>query len=177
MQLAFVIKNHIPYSFKVVLLHQKYGKIIGIFSKNDQAALLTSGSLIWCSVEKKHNVFMITHVEIESEISMHNLSLVHDIMKLCLHRLPSRVSVPELFDFLLYVRGHIDQFCSKAEKIVMLRLFLMLDLLDQDALLYSVAILDPMGKIECDNIVLEKYVASGWDNFYKMQLDVFGTQL
>ena len=169
MQLAFVIKNHIPYSFKVVLLHQKYGKIIGIFSKNDQAALLTSGSLIWCSVEKKNAAFMITHVEIESEVAIHNLLFVHDIMRLCLHRLPSKICVPEFFDFLLYVRGHLDKFCSKAEKIVMLRLFLMLDLLDQDPHLYQIAILDPMKKIDCEDIVLEKYVISGWDNFYKIK--------
>lgn len=169
MQLAFVIKNHIPYSCKVILLHQKYGKIMGVFSKKDQAALLTTGSLIWCSVQKKNNMYLLIDVEIESQIAMHNVSLMHDFMKLCWYRLPSKVCVPELFDFLLYVRGHMDQFCSKAEKIVILRLFLMLDLLDQDATVYSAAILDPMGLIPYENLLLENYVAAGWDNFYRLQ--------
>ena len=169
MQLAFVIKNHIPYSCKIVLLHQKYGKIVCMFAKNDQAALLTSGSLIWCRVQKTNNLYSLMHIEIESAIDQKHINLMHDIMKLCLYRLPSKICVPELFDFLLYVRFNLDKFCSKAEKIVMLRLFLMLDLLDQDAYVYNIAILDPLGTVPYENLVLTTYVTAGWDNFYRLQ--------
>ncbi len=169
MQLAFVIKSHIPYTFKVILLHQKYGKITCMFSKDHQAMLLTSGSLIWCNVEKIHNSYRLMSIEIESHISNQHLSFVHDVIKLCLFQLPSKISVPEFFDFLLYVWWHMDKFCSKAQKIVLLRLFLMLDLLDKDVQVYKIAILDPMQAVTYEKILLETYVASGWNNFYRLQ--------
>ena len=67
------------------------------------------------------------------------------------------------------MRFNLDKFCSKAEKIVMLRLFLMLDLLDQDAYVYNIAILDPLGTVPYENLVLTTYVTAGWDNFYRLQ--------
>lgn len=167
--LAFVIKNHVPYSCKVVLLHQKYGKIIGIFSKYDQAALLTSGSLIWCSVQKKNNVYALTHVDIETQINVRHVPLMHEIMKLCLHQLPKNIAIPEMFDFLLYLQGHLDQFSDKALKVIMLRLFLMLDLLDAKPDVYQMATLDPMKTDHVDNNLLVAYVSQGWNNFYALQ--------
>ncbi len=169
MQLAFVIKNHIPYSYKATLLHQKYGKIVAIFSKNDQAMLLTSGSLIWCSLQKKNNVYEFLNIEIESQVAVEHVPFVHDIMKLCLYQLPSNICVPEFFDFLLYVHNHMNFFCSNAQKVVMLRLFLMLDLLDQEAQVYQMAILNPMNASNINVVVLAKYVTAGWNNFYRLQ--------
>lgn len=163
MQLAFVIKNHVPYSFKVILLHQKHGKIVCIFDKKDQAALLTSGSLIWCSVKKMKNLYTLDNLEIESQAPLHSLIFMHDLMRLCLQALPSNISVPEFFDFLLYARQNLDTLSQKSKNIVFLRLFLMLDLIDEDHLIYQAAIMDPTGHITHEVSLLEKYVQHCWD--------------
>lgn len=138
-----------------------------MFGKTDQAALLTSGSLVWCNLHKTQNFYTIVNLEIESQIDQKNLVFMHDIMRLFLHALPANIVVSELFDFLLYVWGNIHIFSAQSKKIVLLRLFLMFDLLDDDLILYQVAILNPTGQISVKLAVLEKYVARCWNNFYK----------
>ena len=169
MQLAFVIKNHTPYDFRVVLLHQTYGKIVCRFNKTDQAVLLTSGSLIWCTVQKNHITYKIIHLEIESQVAIQNLKFMHDIMKLCLHGMPTNIAAPEFFDFLLYVQKNVNKFSEKSQKIALLRVFLMLDLLVDDEVVLQVAILDPAGKILQDKITLEKYIKHCWNNFFQIK--------
>lgn len=150
-----------------MLLHEKYGKIFCNFDQKDQAILLTAGSLVWCTVQKTKDVYKIIHLEIESQIATKNLVFMHEIMKLCLHVLPANIAVPEIFDFLLYVRQNLYQLSDKSQKVALLRLFLMLDLLSDDGAIYQIAILDPTGQIPQEVDVLEKYIMDCWNNFFQ----------
>lgn len=166
-QLAFVIKNYIPYSHKVLLLHQKYGKIVCMFSPNHQASLLTTGSLIWCQVQKTHTVYKFLDLEIEYNMPVSQLQFVHDIMRICFHKIPSSIVTPELFDFLLYAYHNFSNLTDKGRIVVMLRLFLMVDLLPENQEVYKAATLDPCGPIQKDIAALEKYLSLSWQNFYQ----------
>ena len=162
---AFVIKNYVPDCYKVLILHQLYGKIFCKFFKKDQATLLTTGSVIWCSIEKTSNLYQFLQLDIESQIMVKDIFLVHSIMKFCLEKVPKEIAVPELFDFLLYVQSHKDQFDEKACCVVILRMFLMFDLIGSDLSMHKAASLDPTGPIDYDIAVLKSYVAYGWHNF------------
>lgn len=165
MQPAFIIKNYLPFSHKVLLLHKLHGKIFCMFGKNDHAALLTTGSLILCAIEKQRNIYHFLDLDIDSNVDVLHVPLMHDIMRICLQQIPGNIAVPELFDFLLYVHHNMERFCDKARQVVMLRLFLMLDLLADDQSMYHAAILDPAGPINHDILELQKYVTICWDNF------------
>lgn len=167
MQPAFIIKNYLPYSHKILLLHQVHGKIFCMFGKNDQAALLTTGSLVWCMVEQTLKLHQFLAIEIESNLSMQHIALMHDIMRICLNRVPNNIAVPEFFDFLLYVYKNMDLLCDKGRQVVLLRLFLMLDLLADDSAMYHAALLDPTDVLSQDGAILSKYVLMCWDNFYQ----------
>lgn len=164
---AFVIKNYIPYNHKLILLHEQYGKIICMFPKNHHAGLLTSGSFISCMVQKNHAIYSFVDLEIISNVQQEYLAFVHDIMRLCLQKVPSEVAVSELFDFLLYVFHNLKNLSEKGRMIVFLRLFLMLDLLPEHQEIYKAAIVDPCGIIIQEQAILEKYVVYSWNNFYQ----------
>ncbi len=167
LQPAFVIKNYIPYSYKVLLLHAEYGKIFCMFGPQDQAMLLSTGSLILCAIQKKHTMYHFVDLHIELNVSMNHLHFVHEIMILCMKSLPSGIVVPELFDFLLYLYRHIDTLSIKGKNIALLRFFLMLDLLDDNISMRHAAILDPVGTIPQDNTLLDTYVVQCWDRFFQ----------
>ncbi|OGB86087.1 hypothetical protein A3J41_01035 [candidate division TM6 bacterium RIFCSPHIGHO2_12_FULL_38_8] len=162
-----MIKTEIPYRCTVILLHQKYGKIVCIFGKTDQAAVLTAGSFIWCSVVKTTTFYSLDTLEIQSQLAIKDLRFMHEIMRLCLYNLPKNIAVPELFDFLRYVQGHIDQFDDKSKHVALLRIFLMLDLVPDQPYIYQAAGLNPTGLIDIDLAVLQQYAQQCWSNFHR----------
>lgn len=167
LQPAFVIKNYIPLSNKVVILHKLYGKISCMYVKNHQASLLTTGSLIWCQVQKNNQMYRFLNLEIESSVLLPQLSFIHDLMKLCLTKVPADIMTLELFDYLWYVHTNREQLSNKGQMIVLLRFFLMLDLLPEEQEVYRVATLDPYGEISYDCGLLQSYISHCWDNFYQ----------
>lgn len=169
---AFVIKNYIPYSHKVVLIHRRHGKITCIFPKQHQAQLLTVGSLVFCLVQKSNQVYTFLDLQIEyapQTVSISQLQFFHDMMKLCMHHVPRDVGVPELCDYLLYVYSNIENLSDKGRLVVLLRLFLMFDLLPQQHAIYLAATQDPYGSIDQERSVLDRSVCMSWDNFYQSE--------
>ena len=166
---AFVIKNYAPVCNKVEILHKKYGKIVCIYPKKHQAALLTTGSLIVCEVEKMPYAYTFSYLFIEKNplsTSAKKLHFIHDIMKLCMSMLPFDVCVPELFDFLFYVYGRFDQLSDDGRKIVLLRLFLLLDLLPEHHDAYQAAVQDPYDHSVKNTAILEQWIVESWDKFH-----------
>jgi hypothetical protein len=164
---AFVIKNKIPYGHKVLLLHQTYGKIWCNFSKFSSARLLTTGSIISCLLEKTTFGFQFVDLEIQSQIHPKDLIFVHELMRVCLHAIEYHVPVAELFDFLCFVYHHLHELEQKNRDIVLLRLFLMCDLLPESPQGYSIATCDPLTPVPCDEGFLHQQIAKCWDNFEK----------
>ncbi len=167
---AFVIKNYIPMNQKVEILHFQYGKIVCMYPKNHQAAQLCAGSLIFCAVEKSQNMYKFVDLSIEFAphgLDVEHLQFIHDIMRLCQKTVPREIRVPEMFDFLLYVYRNLSQLSENGKSIVLLRLFLLLDLLPEQQDVYHIAIQDPCGVIGQDSKILHKYVALSWDIFYQ----------
>jgi len=167
---AIVIKNYIPMAQKVEILHYQHGKVMCMYPKSHQAAQLCAGSLVFCTVEKKHNIY--TFIDLSIEFAPHGLSLeqlqfIYDIIKLCQKSIPRDICVPELFDFLLYVYRHLSELSEKGKSVAMLRLFLLLDLLPEQKGVYQIAIQDPHGFIAQDGKVLKSYVALSWDIFHQ----------
>jgi hypothetical protein len=167
---AFVIKNYLPISQKIEIVHFEYGKILCIYPKNHQAALLSSGSLIFCAVEKSQNVYRFLDLSIEKSahgLSMEQLVFVHDMMRLCQKSIPREIRVPELFDFLLYVYRNLLTLSQAGRSVAMLRLFLLFDLLPEQQEVYQIAIQDPCGAIPQDAKFLNECLQRSWDNFYQ----------
>lgn len=159
---AFIIKTQIPYSHKILLLHEKYGKIWTIFGKNHQAMQLSCGSLILCSIEKKGHQFVLDQLDIEMHISKDQLFFVHDIMRICLYALHYAVSVPEFFDFLRYAYTHMHRFSESGKQIILLRLFLMCDLLGKDQHAYRIATQDPEDCQQISSLILNNLINDCW---------------
>ena len=167
---AFVIKNYLPISQKVEIIHFEHGKILCIYPKNHQASLLSTGSLIFCAVEKSQNVYRFLDLSIETSahgLSMEQLVFVHDIMRLCKKSIPREIRVPEMFDFLLYIYSNILTLSEVGRSVAMLRLFLLLDLLPEQQEVYQIAIQDPCGIISQDFKIINEFVQRSWDNFYQ----------
>ncbi len=167
---AFVIKNYIPISQKVEIIHSQYGKIVCMYPRFHQAALLCAGSLIFCTVEKNQKFYKFVDLSIEFAphgLCIEELQFIHDIMRLCQKTVPREIRVPELFDFLLYVYGNLAHLSNDGKSIALLRFFLLLDLLPEQQDVYQVAIQDPYGAKEQDSKILYEYVQRSWDNFYQ----------
>ncbi|HSW75803.1 MAG TPA: hypothetical protein VLG50_02070 [Candidatus Saccharimonadales bacterium] len=167
---AFVLKNYIPMSHKVEILHREYGKIVCIYPRNHQAAQLSAGSLIFCIVEKNKNFYKFLYLEIESSLQgfcIQDLEFVHDFIRLCLKRIPREIKVPELFDFWLYIYNDLKNLSDNGKLVVLLRCFLMLDLLPEQSELYTIATQDPYGIIQQESKILHDYVRKSWENFYQ----------
>jgi hypothetical protein len=165
--LAFVMKNQMPYSCKVLLLHEKLGKIWCIFDTKHQAALLHTGSLIYCILEPVRHQYRFLHIEIESMISSEHVLLIHNIMRICTDSLQEHVATPELFDFLKYVFSALNDLDDKGSVIVLLRLFLMCDYLIDDATAYQIAVSDPVKSSCYDMQELNLLLEQCWDRFYE----------
>lgn len=162
---AFVIKNFIPLCHKVQILHEQYGKIICMYPRNHQARQLTTGSIILCHVEPTNRLYRLEYLEIvQSVIStdLDQLQFVHDIIKICLKLVPDNVVVSDIFEFLMHVYQNIDTLSATGRKVVLLRLFLMCEVLPATSELYYAAMQDPFNVLSTDVQLLDRYVQIGW---------------
>lgn len=167
---AFVLKNYIPEKHKVVILHKHLGKISCIYTKKDAAIRLCTGSLFFCVVEKKKSWYEIVQLDlimVPANCSSDDIVFLHEIVLLCLKIVPSEVMVAELFDFLWYVFSNFDQLTDVGRQVVLLRLFLLFDLMPEDKMGYRGALQDPYGNIEYDYQQLMPLIAICWKRFYQ----------
>lgn len=168
---AIVLKNFVPISNKVILFHRSLGKITCIYSPRDQAAQLCTGSLIVCAVESYKNWYRFLSVDIlhsPAAVSVSKLSFLHDVTRLCLHMLPSKVPVYELFDFLWYIYQNFESLSEVGQHVALMRLFLLFDLLsEREAGMYQCALQNPYGDIKEAQEELQGYVRVCWNRFYQ----------
>lgn len=176
---SIVLKNLIVRCNKVIILHQHFGKINVIFQDGHQAAQLTTGSLILSNVEKQDKVYKFLDLDvifIPIEFSMNQLIFLHDIVRLCLHLLPSRIKCPELFDYLMYVYGNVSNVSEYGKKIIMLRLFLLFDMVpDKNIYIHQFAVQDPYNIMMKEDAKLDLYLKRCWDRFYSEQKTIEST--
>lgn len=169
LEVAFVLKNYIPEKHKVVLLHEKLGKIMCLYSKRHAASRLCTGAQIVCSVEKKQHWYEITHYDIlfmPESLSLTRLQFIHEVVAICLRLLPANISVAELFLFLKYVYQHFKQLNQIGQQVILLRLFLLFDLLPESKEIYRYALQDPYQVIKQSDIDINRYVDLCWERFY-----------
>jgi len=162
---AFVIKNFIPLSHKVQILHEQYGKIVCMYSQDHQARQLTTGSIILCHAEPMHRLYRLEYLEIIRSVvstDLQQLQFVHEIMKICLKLVPDNVVVSDIFEFLLYVYQNVDTLSVVGRKIVLLRLFLLCEVLPSSSELYQAAMQDPFAMVPRDLLLLDRFVQIGW---------------
>lgn len=167
---AFVLKNFIPERYKVILLHEVLGKITCVYKKYERASRLCTGAQIICTVEQRQNWYEIIQFDllfIPEKLALEGLHFVHNISKLCLHLLPANVAVGELFTFLLYVYQHFEELTEQSECIILLRIFLLFDILPENKNMYRCALLDPYEKITQSDDDLMHYVDICWQQFYQ----------
>jgi hypothetical protein len=176
MNYAFVIKNYSPIFFKVEILHKEYGKINCIYSKDDQARLLTTGSLIACSVENFNYSYRLNSLEILTTsvtTDIDHLEFIHQIALICIKLLPKRVAVDDVFNFLIYVYKNIDHLNEYSRKIILLRLFFLCEIFDGSLDVYKVAMQDPFDKPSNDIQYLNKYVQIGLHKLFQEKNNSF----
>lgn len=170
MNYAFVIKNYSPLSCKVEILHKEYGKIICMYSKDHQARLLTTGTLILCDIEKLNYSNRLNIVEIlisASTQDLEQLEFIHQVALICKKLLPSGVAVEDLFNFLLYVYEHMKEIDKISRKIVLLRLFFLCEIFDGSLDIYKTAMQNPFNK-ELDNVQsIDKYIQLGFHKLFQ----------
>lgn len=162
---AFIIKNFIPLYHKVQIMHEEYGKIVCMYSADHQARQLTTGSIILCHIEPTHRLYRFEYLEIIRSVAstdLDQLQFVHEMMKICLRLVPDGVAVPDIFDFLMYVYQNIDRLSITGRKIVLLRLFLMCEVLPSSSELYQAAMQDPFANLLTGQLLLDRYLQIGW---------------
>lgn len=162
---AFIIKNFIPLSHKVQIIHEQYGKIVCMYSQDHQARQLTTGSIILCHVESTNRLYRFEYLEIVRSIAstdLDQLQFVHEMMKICLKLVPNNVVVPDIFEFLMYVYQNVDTLSIVGRKIVLLRLFLLCEVLPSTSESYQAAMQDPFANTLVDHPLLDHYVQIGW---------------
>ncbi|MBP7854627.1 hypothetical protein KAZ82_01680 [Candidatus Babeliales bacterium] len=161
------MKTGLPYACKVLLLHEKLGKVWCIFDTKHQAVLLHTGSLIFCRLELFKNTYRFIDIEIESMLESKYVPFVHSIMKICIKAVQENVAAPELFDFLRYVFSHMQDLTEQGRTVVLLRIFLMCDYWNYDALSYQIAISDPALAEHYDQQKLNNILQGCWELFMK----------
>lgn len=169
---AFVLKNYLPEKQKVVILHKYLGKITCIYNKKDAASRLCTGSLLFCVVSKKKSYYEIDQIDvvmIPINCSIEDITFFHEVVLLCLKILPSEIMVSELFDYLWYVFKDLKQLSSKGKQVVLLRLFLLFDLLPEHAVMYKFALQDPYSSIQNTPLQLAEFITICWKRFYQEQ--------
>lgn len=169
---AFVLKNYLPDKHKVVILHKYLGKITCVYNKKDVASRLCTGSLLFCEVSKKKSWYEIDQIDvvmIPTGCSVQDITFFHEIVLLCLKILPSEIMVAELFDFLWYVFQNLKELTDSGKQIVLLRLFLLFDLLPEHPLMHQSALQDPYGIIQNSSGQLTEFVTVCWKRFYQEQ--------
>lgn len=168
LQYAFVIKNFSPISYKVTILHSKHGKINCIYTKNDQAILLTIGSLIVCDIEYVRNRYIFSYLDIVySPITqdIESLEFIHQIMLICLKMLPENIQVDDVFNFLIDVYKKNNLLTVQNKKLIFLRLFFLSEIFEQNVQLYKIVMQDPFIVSSYDSKILDRYLEVG---FYKL---------
>ncbi len=169
---AIVLKNYLPEKQKVVILHKYLGKITCIYNKKDAAARLCTGSLFFCAVAKQKSWYELDSIDVISiptNCSMDDIRFFHEIVLLCLKIVPSQIMVSELFDFLWYVFQKGDQLTQVGKQIVMLRLFLLFDLLPENKAMYRCALQDPYGIVPDSEQQLSEFLIICWKRFHQEQ--------
>ncbi|MBM17784.1 MAG: hypothetical protein CL947_01790 [Epsilonproteobacteria bacterium] len=168
---AFVLKNYIPEKYKVVILHKQLGKITCVYKGNkNKAARLCTGSLIVCTIEQQKSWYEIVDVDImfiPLTSSVTELTFFHHIVLLCLKLLPGGIAVGELFDYLLYVYNNIAQLSDQGRDVVLLRLFLLFDMLPEHKQMYRCAIQDPYNIENLSEQQTTEFIAICWRRFYQ----------
>jgi hypothetical protein len=176
MNYAFVIKNYSPIFCKVEILHKEYGKINCIYAKDHQARLLTTGSLILCSVENFNYSYRLNTIEIlKSNITndIDHLEFIHQIALICIKLLPKQAAVDDIFNFLVYIYDNVEHLNEYNRKIILLRLFFLCEFFDSSAELYKIVMQDPFDKPLVDIQFLNKYLQIGLDKLFQEKNNSF----
>lgn len=173
---AFVIKNFSPISCKVKILHSTYGKISCIYSKADQARLLTTGSLIVCDIEHSNNRYTFLNLDIlYSPIhqDIESLEFIHQLMLICLKLLPDAIPVDEIFNFLIDVYKKNNLLTVENKKLILLRLFFLVEIFDQNIQLYKIVMQDPFTIGSYDYKLCDRYLEIGFYTlFHQNKLEI-----
>lgn len=165
---AIVLKNNVKTKNSLVLLHKQLGKIICVYKSRTIASRLSVGMFITCYVQKKKSYYQIDEIDIlfaPVSVTLDQLTFIHRIIRLAETLLPYNIVVHELFDFILYVYQHLDQFNQAGRGIVMLRIFMLFDLLPNDKKIYSYARRNPIEFQNSNPIDLQQYVRVCWNDF------------
>jgi len=176
MNYAFVIKNYSPIFCKVEILHKEYGKISCMYSKDHQANLLTTGSLILCSIENFNYSYRLHTIEIlksGTTSDIEHLEFIHQIALICMKLLPKQTAVDEIFNFLEYVYENIEYLDEYSRKIILLRIFFLCEFFDGTTELYKLAMQDPFNAQLKETQVLNKYLQIGLHKLFKEKNNSF----
>ena len=144
---AFVIKNFIPFSRKVQILHETLGKIMCIYPQGQQAEQLSVGSVMLCQVQRKGNIYTFDYLEIVYQINgmqLSDLEFIHHLLFICLHALPSNVALPDVIAVLQMSYHHLPKMAEYGRNIMIMRLLLLSELLPEDKDIYFLAMQDPL---------------------------------
>lgn len=167
---AFVLKNFVPVYKKVQILHGQLGKITCVYSRDHQAAQLTTGSLVLCHVVPfGKNLYQFEYVDIVQNIQtsdIEQLQFVHQLMLICFKALPAGVGVQDVIQFLQALYLQLPELTESGRNIALLRMFLLTGVLPEHQDLYRVAMQDLYAP-DVDGSKLQKYVSVGWDYFHQ----------
>ncbi|MBI2352929.1 hypothetical protein HYV11_01635 [Candidatus Dependentiae bacterium] len=169
MNQAIVLKNYVSGHQKVIILHKTLGKIVCEYAKNGQAVRLCTGSLLYCDIEKRKNSFQLKYFDVffvPTHCFLVDIVFFHEMIKLCLKVVPNCGIVPELFEFLWNIFFRFDQLADSGRYLVLLRLFLMFDLLPENIVIYHCALQDPFCAVKTEEKQLAEYVKICWRRFY-----------
>jgi len=172
LQYAFVIKNFSPITFKVAILHSQYGKIVCTYSKDHQAKLLTTGTLILCDIEQVHNKYIFSNLDIiytPITRDIEKLEFIHRIMLICMRLFPENIPVEDVFLFLIDIYKKNIVLTEYSQKLVLLRLFFLSEIFENDLQLYKLAMQDPFHEPFYDPVKVEKYLEVGFHKLYQQK--------
>lgn len=162
---AIVIKNFVPFSYKVQIIHEQYGKIMCMYPKDHQARLLTTGSIILCSVEATHRFYRLEYLEILTTAvaaDLDQLQFMHDMIKVCLKLVPENVAVSDIFEFLLHVHQNMRNLTIQGRRVALLRLFMLCEVLPVTPELYHLAMQDPYAITSYPADMVDRFLKIGW---------------
>lgn len=135
---AIVLKNYVPCKNKVILLHERFGKITIFVQEKDLAARLCNGALIFCHIVKKQNSNKYTIDFIDPYfIPQSDFYFMHDILKICLQFLPDEVGMVEVFNHIFDLYKKFDHLSGCQKKLSLLKLFLLVGIFPENKKLYQ----------------------------------------
>lgn len=172
LQYAFVIKNFSPISFKVKILHSKYGKIDCVYAKDHQAKLLTVGSLIACNIEHVNHRYSFSYLDIlysPMALELEQLEFIHKIMLICLRLLPDSIPVEDVFLCIIDLYKKNFELTLRAQKLLLLRLFFLCEIFEENVQIYKIAMQDPLLGSLYDAKLVEKYLEIGFHTLHQQK--------